>query len=272
MLNFFFKLLGLWVLLIPLPAFAHEGIHEQLQQADQKIEESPDDVMLYWQRGITHSQAGNQDLAIADYERAAALGDPALVAYDAGISYYLKGEYAQDLHYFDMYLQRSPEHAPSYEYRARVYRDSGQLALAVADMRKYFELAEQPNPGNYIAAADMLLALNPPATEQALAILDGGLEQLGIVPQIQRYAIKIETESGNYEAAIVRLESLASVLHTSVQWQVDMAELLVLAKRDSEAKPYLIAAKERLNTLRKTPARLVLLSRIDAIETSLPSE
>jgi tetratricopeptide (TPR) repeat protein len=263
------SLLLVWALLLPGQVLAHAGTHEQVAQANRKIQESPQSQHLYLQRGIIYSHGGQLDEAIADFKHAATLGDPVLVSHEMGVTYYRKGDFEKAQFYFAEYLERFPGHAPSYEYRARVYRDMGQLALAVQAMQQYFSLAEHPNPGNYIAASDMLLALDENSSEQALAVLDDGIERLGLVPQLQRHAIVLETGRGNYGAALVRLRSLEQVLRGSVQWQVDMAELLILDGRYEEAEGFLVSSREQLDGLRKTPARIQLGRRIEQLELQL---
>jgi predicted Zn-dependent protease len=250
---------------------AHAGTHEQLEQVNRKIEADPQNQYLVIQRGIIYSHAGQVDLAIADFTQATTLGDPVLVAHEMGVAYYRKGDLVQSQRYFESYLQRFPNHAPSYEYRARVYRDMGQLALAVDNMERYFELEERPNPGNYIATAELLLALDEDSAAPALAMLDSGIERLGLVPQLQRAAIDIEKRRGHYAAAIDRLESLKQALGGSVAWQVDMAELLILDGRYQQAEDYLLASRQQLSSLRKTPARLQLGERIELLNLQLAS-
>jgi len=145
------------------------------------------------------------------------------------------------------------------EYRARCKRDAGNYAGAVSDLNRYFELHENPHPGNYISAATMLDEMGK--TDEALKVLDAGLDKIGLTPQLQRYAIKLELENHQPENAITRQETLRKPLKENPQWKLEMAELLLLVNRPAEAETLLTEAKAELSELRPTPARLALLER-----------
>ncbi len=82
----------------------------------------------------------------------------------------------------------------------------------------------------------------------ALALLDARLAQLGPVTPLQRYAIELERKRGNFQGAIERLAGLDQKLRATPQWQVEIAELLLLAGRPADALPYLMLAQEQLQS------------------------
>ena len=244
-------------------AFGHPGQHEQLQQISRSIAQSPDAQDLYIKRGAIYSIGSEFEPAIADFDRAAQLGSPAIVAFERGVLYYRMGEFDRAIRYLDQYIALFPRMALAHEYRFRCNRDAGNYADAVNDLNRYFELHENPHPGNYISAATMLDEMGK--TDEALKVLDAGLDKIGLTPQLQRHAIKLELENQRPENAIRRLEVLRKPLKENPGWKVDMAELLLLVNRRAEAETLLTEAATELSELRPTPARLALIERVDRL-------
>ncbi len=70
------------------------------------------------------------------------------------------------------------------------------------------------------------------------------------ITQLQRYAIDLERQRGNYQGAITRMATLDEKLRATPQWQLEVAELLLQAGRPQEAQPYLTVAEEQLQSAR----------------------
>jgi tetratricopeptide (TPR) repeat protein len=253
---------------LPQVAPAHPGAHETAQHFSQQIQQDPQQQALYIHRGIAYSNAGDYSLALLDFSTAEQLGDPRIAGFDLGVLYYRMGELDRARHYFDTFLQHFPDDIGCLEYRARLSRDAGDYKDAVADFKRIFELQDNSNPGHYVSAAQMLSENTTLGTDAALDILDQGMAQLGVIPQLQHFAIQLETTRGNYSAALVRLQSLQTGLGDSPQWQVDMADLLAKLGQSGESREWYLVASQQLQQLRKTPARLALQQQID---TALPT-
>ena len=161
---------------------------------------------------------------------------------------------------------RLPDHAACLEYRARLLRDMGDTKGSVTDFQRVFELQQRPNPGHYISVADMLEANGPEGVIQALAILDGGNAKLGVTPQLQKRAIRLELQRGRPDLAIERLDALKPMLGHSPEWKVEMAELQLQSGEEEAASQLLKEATEQLDSLRKTPARQALRERVALIQ------
>ena len=256
------------MLLVPASvALAHPGQHDQLQQVNRHLEQTPTDQDLYIQRGIIYSEGGQYDAALADLRHAQTLGEPVLVAFQLGVLHYRTGDFEVARNYLQQYLQRFPNYPPAYDYLARIARDSGDYDLAVAHLQTYFRLQERPNPGLYLAAARMLEERR--RYQEALAILDQGQATLGVVPQLQRQAVALERARGQPELALARLQTLGPMLGESPAWRLDMAELqLELGHRD-RAAAMIRSARETLAQQRPTPARLDLQQRAEALAAGL---
>ena len=257
---------------LPLVAGAHPSAQSTLEMLSDAIRAHPESQPLYIQRGAAYSNDGQLELALADLLKAETLGDPVLAAFDQGVLHYRLEEYEAARGYFDVFLEYRPGHMASLEYRARVLRAAGDHAAALADFNAYFALQSQPNPGDYVSAAEMLRGLDGEGIAPALAMLDQGMERLGVIVQLQRYAIALELERGSVAGAIDRLESLEPALGASPDWKIDMGELLLRADRPDEAHRYFEAASAQLATLRRTTARQALLERLQALQPSPQSE
>ncbi len=237
----------------------HPGQHDQLEEINRHLLQTPADQALLIQRGRVYSEGGQYEEALADYVRAGELGPPVLVAFDLGVLYYRTGDYELASGHMNRYLERFPDYPPAYDYLARIARDAGDYDLAITYLEDYLRLQDSPSPGHYLSAARMLAETE--RYPQALFILDQGLATLGVVPQLQRYAISLELAREQPELAIARLQTLRQTLRDSAEWKLDMAELLLLVDREEEALALAVAAQVELKGLRPTPARLALQQR-----------
>ena len=175
---------------------------------------------------------------------------------------YRAAEFTAAREYFDHYLRVEPDHVISLEYRARLLRDAGEYAASVADYERLFSLIPMPDPGHYISVARMMVALPERGTDDALALLDRRMEEVGVLSQLQRYAIELERRRQHYEGAITRLETLDPRLRATPEWKVEMGELQLQAGHRSQAQSYLEAAEQQLRVVRPTVARRDLHTRL----------
>lgn len=242
----------------------HAGAHAQIEWLDRQIAETPDSQSLYIQRGVTWSDDGQYQHAATDLAYAETLGDATDVALAIGILRYRQGDLDTAIEYLDRYLNKYPRDTHALEYRARVKRDAGDLPGAVTDFEALFAARPNPNPGYYISAAKMLASGDDQGTDAALALLDQGMEQLGAAPQLQHYAISLETRREHYPAALARLRSMQHTLGSSPQWQVDMGAMLAKTGDTRASRRHYQAAQQQLQNLRQTPARVALQQQVTA--------
>lgn len=257
--------------------WAHPAELERIEILTQRIEAHPLDPSGYIARASAYSHDGNYALAMSDLAKAAQLGDPVVAAYELGLLHYRMGNPSEAKVELDRFLDRFPNHAPALEQRARLLADLGDLEAAAADYDRLFAVTAQPNPGSYLAAA-RLFAPSAGATEitsgitSALAMLDRGMARLGVIPQLQQYAIELELRGGHHDRALDRLESLEEILGDGPDWHVQMAELLIRTEKVRQARRHLRRASRSLRALRETPARRALSERIGALEAALAAE
>lgn len=256
---------GMMILLSANALNAHPGFSSKLKMLNHEIEHTPNDQNLYMLRGRTYSDKGKYQQAMKDFHKAEALGDPVNVAFSLGVLHYRAKEFDQSKQQFDRYLKANPDHPESLEYRARMLRDAGDYKASLADFERFFELRKNPNPGYYISAAQMLLALPDDGIPAAITMLDKGIEQLGLNPQLQYFAVELERRSNNYEQAIERMLSLQTMLGNSPKWKADLGKIKQQAGDKTAARTLFVDAKEQLITLRKTPVRIALLAELELL-------
>ncbi len=200
-----------------------------------------------------------------DIRAAEAMGEPINVAFAHGVLLYRAGEFSAARGYFDRYLQVYPKDLSSLEYRARLLRDAGENAAALADFLQIFALNPAPNPGHYISAARIMMALPDYGIPAALDLLDRHFEKVGVTAQLQRYAIELEIDRKNYDAALGRMNSLDKTLRSTPQWQVEVAEIHLLADQPDKARRFLEMADRQLLDLRSNAARVALQTKVQRL-------
>ena len=107
-------------------------------------ESGADKAMLYNYRGVIHVCHGEDDLAIADFNRAQAAAPEVLNTYLCrGLALFNKGEGEYDAAFadFNRVLDADDENPGAYCGRGRVYHNKGEHELAIADMNRAIELA-----------------------------------------------------------------------------------------------------------------------------------
>ena len=108
----------------------------------------------------------------------------------------------------------------------------------------------------YLAAAGILLKKWPQDSSPTLQFLDGAMQRLGSIPQLQRYATELELKRRNYSGAIARWRTVETALSSSPQWKLDAARIYILAGDQGQAMELLKQVKIQLQGLKPTPARI----------------
>jgi predicted Zn-dependent protease len=130
-------------------------------------------------------------------------------------------------------------------------------------------LSPDPQPGEYLAAAQLLASIKPAGINNALALLDMAIARLGLNPQLQRYAMQLELRRDDTEGALDRWYSLEDQLGGTPEWGITLARVLILADSFDEAKLAVETVKDRLISLRQTPARKAAGETIARLERQL---
>lgn len=248
-------------------SLAHAGHDVQLQRLDKSIAVKPASQRLHIERAALYTQAHRFADAEADFKRSDALGPAVAADYHRALFYEARSQFDDARRSLNRYLGSRPSATYAYEARARIAQALGEDSAAVADLRRYLALSKQPNPGNYIATANLLSKQGDYAA--ALNLLDEGLKRLGIIPSLQHEAIAIEKRYQNLPAAIARLETLREPLRANAQWKLQMATLLLQICETTKANNLLTTLRADIAAKRVTPARKRILLEAQELQKKL---
>ena len=102
-----------------------------------------DEALAHFENGFNHSEQGQLEQAIADYDKAIELKPDFVAAYyNRGVSYLKQNEFKKALEDFDKYIQFVPNDPDGYQMRGKCYEALGDTAKAQADLDKAKELAK----------------------------------------------------------------------------------------------------------------------------------
>jgi len=132
---------------------------QAIQSFNQGLEMNPRHAWLYFQRGITHSQMKNPDLAISDFNQAIAINPNvpkvAEIYFLRGCTYgFQKQQYDAALKDINQALKLNPD-ANKYYWRGRIYENKGQYFPAISDFEQAIKLAPS-DPRAYFSKASSL--------------------------------------------------------------------------------------------------------------------
>jgi len=242
-------LIAVCSVLMPLLAWAHEGLHEQIAAITAKIKRDPKNASLYLQRGELHRLHRDWMRAAADYDRAERL-QPGLQIVDLarGKMLFDSGKLQRAKLTLDRFLSRQPAHYEGLITRARVLVKLGARTDAAKDFTQALSLASIPEPELYLERANVVAA-GEAQLPDALSGLDEGINKLGPLVTLQLVAIDLELRRKNYDGALVRLDQITAQSQRKEAWLVRRGEILKLAGRDAEARAAFNAALTAIESL-----------------------
>jgi predicted Zn-dependent protease len=255
-------------------AAAHGEVHGQVRAVSAEIRLAPKDHRLYLKRGELHRMLGHWELGLADYDRAALLSPSASgIDLSRGRLLLEAGRLKQARAALDRLLTAEPNHGEGLLTRARVLVKLGSLAEAARDYALAVTRLARPDPEHYRELAEALLALGPGQEEKALLALNEGIERLGPAATLELQALDLEVRIRQFDAALARLERVASHAARKDTWLARKAEILSQAGRQDEARGVCLAALKEIEALpperRHTPATQDLSKRLhEILETS----
>ena len=231
-------------------AHAHEGLHEQIAAITAKIKRDPKNASLYLQRGELHRLHRDWSRAAADYDRAARLRpDLNVVDLARGKMFFDSGRLRRAKFSLDRFLTQQPDHYEGLITRAHVLAKIGAHDEAISDFtRALAQSSANPEPELYLERA-RVTAEDANRIDEALSGLDEGIKKLGPLVTLQLAAIELELRRHNYDAALVRLDSVTSQSERKEAWLVRRGEILKLAGREEEARAAFSAALIAIDSL-----------------------
>jgi tetratricopeptide (TPR) repeat protein len=220
------------------PAPAHPEIDRQIADVTARIEATPRDPWLFLRRGELHRIHQDWELAAADFRRAAEVGrDLAVVDFHLGRMQLDAGRPEAARVALDRFLSREPTHAEARTARARALVELGRPLEAAADWDAALAVpGVRALPEDYLGRARALATVGETHLGRALAGLEEGIARLGGAVTLELYAIEIEERMGRTDAALARIDRLATAASRKESWLLRRAEILERAGRADEAR------------------------------------
>ncbi len=111
----------------------------------------PDNALAYADRGTVYAMLEEHDLALADLRKAFALGYAEASAYCTAATVYSKlKHYQKSLEYFAKAIAAGKDYPFIYYNRAELFRKTGKIEAAIADLETYLALGPDPEQRNPI--------------------------------------------------------------------------------------------------------------------------
>ena len=262
------RIFTLLLLLLSSPAYAHDGIHERIEQATRAIAENPKDAELYVRRAALHRAHRDDKACRRDLEAARQL-DPECRGLDLEYGRFWSAK--KDWVRAEAALDRSLKHFPdgplassARRMRGRARASRSRHSEAVSDFEWVLANASEPSPDDYLERSRSLASCG--RTEEAIAGLDEGIAKLGAVPALVVAAIDLAIRGGKLEAALERVEQALLGAKRKETWHSKRGDILLLAGREDAAREAYRSALKSWRELspkrRRTKAMTELLEHV----------
>lgn len=249
----YFRPLFIVVLTLALPSpgsvLAHGSHDSQIATLTDAIAASPDTVDLYLQRGELHQLERHWDEAMRDFRRAEEL-EPAHPNLRMCLASLLVDVARPAAALEQLSACAEMEQSEEFWYlRSRAYADLELWNEAIVCLDRALTLTEEPRPDHYVERVRLVLARDPQDLLGALEGLDAGMSRLGPLPSLGLLAIDLEVQARAYDAALLRLDTLAEWLGRPEVVLARRGEILEQAGRQLEARVAYTEALQHIETL-----------------------
>lgn len=253
-------------------AAAHPFLDERLALLDRDLAADPANPQLLLARGALQLDEGHAAEAISDLDRALAveprLAVVALLRSRALLALDRREEARREARRF---LELDAGSARGWRQLAAVESARRDDDAATAAFARYFELAREPRPEDYLARAEVqLVAADLDGARRGLA---EGVERLGPLVSLLARALEVEHARDDAAAALALAERLSAASPEDPRWQVEHAEALERLGRSEESRAALDAARAALAARsparREAPALRAVAERIDQLSRQL---
>jgi len=259
-------LTGCLTLGISLTAFAHPSAHQRLAHINNQIAANPAQQHLYLKRAEFLILAGQYQSANDDLTQADLLGTTINSSYYKGLIHSKQKQHTLALPYFNQVLTLQPDHAIVLTARANTFLALNKYDAARRDFHKLLKNTVAPQPSHYLNIASLIAKKD---YQHALAIIDQGIETLGLNPQLQQHAIDLCLLNNDGQQALTRHKSLQPMMKNNPAWQIQYADLLALHDKKAAAISALTAAQQLLKVKRKSPANVKLYQSVQQRKVNL---
>jgi hypothetical protein len=230
-------------------ARAHDGVHEEIAATSRRLDRHARDVEALLRRAELRRLAGDWSGAATDIASARRI-EPARIEIDlceAALALD-RGAAARAIPAADRYLAVRPDDPRALRLRARARLALGSARAAVEDFDRAFAADRRATPDHCLerAAAQRTAGFS---AEEILAGLDQGMARIGNVASLVFPAIDIEVERGRHDAALSRLDGLATGAAPREALLGRRADILAAAGRLPESRAAYAAAVAEIESL-----------------------
>lgn len=234
----FFQLIVITIIvfsaLIPRKATAHGAFDDALKRFDALLAVTPEDALIWFQRSCLNLSHDEWQQALLDIERVDRLAPGKYpVDFVRGQALALGGLSEAARTVLDSFLKANPEHASALAVRARVFLQLNRPEDAFIDFRAALAKSATPEPDLYQEFADALTARGQQTT--AASVLQEGLKKLGNIPSLISKALDLELATGQFDAALTRVDAMEQAAPRPEPWMARRAQILDQAGRKEEA-------------------------------------
>ena len=245
-----------FLFILPLSAWSHGDLHEQIDDVSKLLVDDKQKTGLYLKRGKLYLQDGNFHEAIHDFRKSLKL-EPALhvVHYHLGEAYLASGRSDAAEQHTRLFIKSlGPETygglSRGYGLLGKIYQKKNKHLEAAQAFEQSLQNNMQPGPIDYLQAAEAYVKSGQNYQHQAVDILDKGIGRLGPIVTLQEAAIELDLLSGSYDAALARVETLRSQGINEANIYFKQASIMSTARRFEEAQT---CYKKALSEIERLP-------------------
>lgn len=245
------------LLIIPLTAWSHGDLHDQIDAVSQQLKHDNQKTALYLKRGQLYLQDTKYSEAIADLKKSIKL-DPELHAahYHLAQAHLAMGHSDAAERHNKLFIKSLGADtygglSRGYGLLGKIYQTKNEHVAAAKAFEMSLKNNMQPGPIDYLQAAEAYVKSGRKYQQQAMSLLDLGIVRLGPIVTLQEAAIELELLSGRYDAASGRVETLRNQGINEANIYCKQAAIMSKAGRFDEAQGYY---KKALSEIERLPA------------------
>lgn len=192
------------LVLMTITGFAHGDLHERIQLVTANIDRFPEDIDLYYQRGVLYLEHENYRAAIKDFRHCYKKGQVTARHYYAlARAHYLSRNYRKCIKLLDLSMTIQLPDSKVFHLLSQAYEKRGVFDDAHFWAQKNLDEAKLQRPDHYLALAHIYELKYQ--KNQKVDILKRGIERFGLLPSLTSQLLQILVEQGD--------------IHQAIQWQ-----------------------------------------------------